>query len=79
MKADIAASVTVVGSLSTPIGQLPGPWAGFEGNPSVEWRDADGVRGLAFGTELAPTDLRYGSRALTTVDTSVTAKPRCAR
>jgi non-lysosomal glucosylceramidase len=68
--------VTIVGSLSNPIGQLAGHWAGFAGNPSVAWRDSDGVRGLDFGTSLAPTDLRYGSVALATVDTSVTAKPR---
>jgi uncharacterized protein (DUF608 family) len=77
--------VTIAGSLSNPIGQLPGHWATFgaadqakqfEGNPSVAWRDGDGVRGLDFGTSLDPGDLRHGSVALTTVDTSVTAKPR---
>ena len=68
--------VTVAGSMSNPIGQLPGHWAGFVGNPSVGWRDDAGVRGLDFATSLPRTDLRFGSLALSTRDTSVTAKPR---
>lgn len=69
-------TVTVAGSMSNPIGQLPGHWAGFTGDPSVRWRDDGRLRGLDFGTSLPEDDPRFGSVALVTTDSSVSAKPR---
>ena len=71
--------VTVVGSLSNPIGvrdmsNVRKP--GFDGQPSIAWRDDGALRGLQYGTDLDPSDLRYGSLSLVTADHSTTAKPQ---
>lgn len=74
-----AVDVTVVGSLSNPIGVREDSYVhfpGFRGRPSIDWTDDGTLRGLAFGTDLPPDDLGYGTMNLATADASVTAKPQ---
>jgi len=72
-------AVTVVGSLSNPIGLRDTRDARkptFDGTPSIEWREDGPLRGLQYGTDLDPHDLRFGSMSLVTADDSTTAKPQ---
>lgn len=46
----------------------------YAGTPYADFRDADGIRGLVFGTDLPEDDLRYGTAALVTAE-QVTATP----
>jgi uncharacterized protein (DUF608 family) len=74
---DAAVTVTVTGSVSHVAAQSRGygPWPSYDALQSVEWRDADGIRGLAFDVDLPRDDLGYGTLALATTDQSTTAKP----
>ena len=64
-----AVDVTVVGSLTNPIG-LAGRddlhFPRFEGRPAMAGRDEDGLHGLWGTTDLAPDDVRFGTVALVT-------------
>ncbi|MEV4810894.1 GH116 family glycosyl-hydrolase [Micromonospora avicenniae] len=71
--------VTIVGSLANPVG-ITGydvfHFPRYAGQPEIAWLDEPGLRGLRFGTDLAPDDFRYGTAVLATADPSVTVKPR---
>jgi non-lysosomal glucosylceramidase len=74
-----ALRVTVVGSLANPVGAARQTdvfhFPVFEGNPRIDWREGDGIRGL-YGTSDLPDDhLATGTVSLTTADPSITAKP----
>jgi non-lysosomal glucosylceramidase len=78
----MSVAVTVAGSMSTPIGvkshnvfQFPE----FEGKPTIEWREADGLVGLDFGTSLPRGSFNYGTATLATADPHVTYTPRWSR
>ncbi|GIH19469.1 GH116 family glycosyl-hydrolase [Rugosimonospora africana] len=73
-----ATDVTIVGSLANPVGITGRDVFGFptySGQPTNAWRDEPGLRGIGFGTDLPPDDLRFGSAALATTDPATTAKP----
>jgi uncharacterized protein (DUF608 family) len=72
---DEAVAVTVAGSMSSPVGivghnvfQFPQ----FEGRPSVQRRESDGLTGLFFGSDLPADHLLHGSATLATTDASTT-------
>jgi non-lysosomal glucosylceramidase len=71
-------TVSIVGSLSNPIGSRPGrqhvEFPEFDGHPSIERRSRDGLEGLVFSTDLPTDDLRFGELTLATSDSSVTSK-----
>lgn len=72
---DRPATVTVAGSVSHTAGRGEGPW-GMRATQRVRWREEDGARGLWFDVDLPHDDPGYGTLALTTTDTSTTAKPQ---
>jgi D-arabinan exo beta-(1,2)-arabinofuranosidase (non-reducing end) len=71
--------VTVAGSLANPVG-ITGRdvfhFPTYAGQPANTWVEETGLRGIRFGTDLAPDDFGYGSAALVTTDPSTTAKPQ---
>lgn len=71
---------TVVGSLSNPVGALPTVnvfhFPEIEGRPRIDWRDADGIRGLVHASNLPDDHPAHGTVTLTTADESFTAKPQ---
>jgi uncharacterized protein (DUF608 family) len=77
--ADAPVSVAIAGSLANPVG-VRGynvfHFPEFEGRPENGWVDDGALRGIRFGTDLPADSLRFGTAALLTADTSVTAKPQ---
>lgn len=74
-----AVDVTIAGSLSNPVG-ITG-WNVFHfpeyaGQPTIGFDDDGTIRGLRLGSDLDGADPRSGTVALTTADSSVTAKPQ---
>jgi uncharacterized protein (DUF608 family) len=73
----VPVAVTIAGSLSNPVGARKGVHADFpefDGTPTIERRDAAGLHGLYFDSDLPADDLRYGNLSLATADDSVTSK-----
>lgn len=72
--------VAIAGSLSNPIGAREKRnvfhFPDFDGRPRIDWRDADGIRGLIFSSDLDPDAPEAGTLALTTADPTVTGKPQ---
>ncbi|HNP14868.1 MAG: hypothetical protein KF739_02425 [Cryobacterium sp.] len=71
--------VTIAGSLANPVGisgynvfHLPH----YDGQPANEWVDDGRVRGIRFSTDLAESNVAFGTAALMTTDTAVSAKPQ---
>lgn len=77
---DTAARVAIALSLANPIGATAETdvfhYPRIQGHPRVQWRDADGIRGLWMTSDLPADYLLAGTVALTTADESVTAKPQ---
>ena len=76
---DRPVDVTIVGSLANPVG-ITG-WNVFHfpeyaAECSIAYGDDGTIRGLRYGSELPADDPLAGTLALTTTDTSVTAKPQ---
>lgn len=76
---DSPVDVTVVGSMSNPIGisdhnmfQMPI----YTGNPAVGLRSDDGLTGLEFTTDLPHDHLQYGTATLATAAGDTTATPQ---
>lgn len=70
-------SVTVVGSLSNPVGSRPTPIAHspeFDGHPAIARRDDGLIRGLHLTSDLPRDDPRSGDLSLVTTDGSITSK-----
>lgn len=76
-RAQVPTSVTVVGSLSHLAGVsfAQDPDGTYDARQTVQWREATGLRGLDFGVDYDPSDLRYGTMSLVTADESVVAMP----
>lgn len=69
--------VSIVGSLGNPIGAFAyrqDVRTDFDGHPFIERRDDGRLRGLHFGSDLAPDHLRTGTLSLVTADENVTTK-----
>lgn len=74
---DDAVRVNLAAAMSNPVaitGHNVFQFPEYAGMPTVEFRDDGRIRGLAFGTDLEPDDVRYGTATLTTTD-EVTATP----
>ena len=74
---DDAMRVNLGAAMSNPVaitGHNVFQFPEYAGTPTVEFRDDGRMRGLAFGTDLEPDDVRYGTATLTTTD-EVTATP----
>lgn len=72
---DQPVAVTVVGSMSSPVGMVGRnvfKFPLFEGQPDVRRRESDGLSGLVFGSDLAADHLLHGSAVLATTDASTT-------
>ncbi len=74
----VPVDVTIAGSLANPVG-ITGRdvfhFPTYHGRPSNSWCEERGLRGIRFGTDLPPDDLRFGTVALATTDPATTAKP----
>lgn len=71
-------TVSVIGSLANPVGAGEPDvfhFPRFDGHPVNTYRDADGVRGVHFTSDLPADSLAFGSASLTTADDSTSAKP----
>lgn len=71
--------VAIAGSLANPVG-ITGwnvfHFPEFAGEPTIAYHDDGVLRGLRYGSDLPADDPLAGTLALTTADTSVTAKPQ---
>jgi non-lysosomal glucosylceramidase len=79
-RSDRAMRVAIAGSIANPVGASADRdvfhFPRFDGHPRIDWRDADGIRGLVCSSDLPADHLAHGTATLTTPDTQVTAKPQ---
>lgn len=74
----VPVDVTIAGSLANPVG-ITGRdvfhFPTYHGRPGNSWHEECDLRGIRFGTDLPPDDLRFGTVTLATTDPATTAKP----